>query len=542
MVYYPGTAGVIYNVLCQKEVLCKSDEYTLARKPQTYVSHEQKYITAQLGLSFRYDATKEETEYHEASVLKMPENFRLRPCCRPEFMPPIEGKECKQVSETDRIYDLGMEQVGLLKFCFESTREQEVIISFGEHLEGGTVNRLIDGRDFSISYRAKEGKNEFFYPFRRLGCRYLEVQSEDPLRIQQMSIVPTVYVVNEQERPVLTPIQEKIYDICIRTLQLCMHEHYEDCPWREQALYAMDSRNQMLCGYYAFEEYEFARSNLELISKDRREDGFLSICYPTKMNGVIPSFSLHYITACKEYLQHSQDEEFIREIYPKLSSIMLTFINRRRKGLIPQIEGATYWNFYEWQKGLSGRKSEKTEYDVILNALVSIALQNMADISEQLGIANDYREIALDLNHNIRAVFWDEEKGICYNFPEHTSYSQLGNSLAILSGAILGKEARTLCERIQTDEEMTAISLSMQCFKYDAWLKTDQKQYREVILQDIERIYIPMVESGSTTVWETEIGASDFHGAGSLCHGWSAMPIYYYHKLLNKKKERDEAR
>jgi hypothetical protein len=51
-----------------------------------------------------------------------------------------------------------------------------------------------------------------------------------------------------------------------------------------------------------------------------------------------------------------------------------------------------------------------------------------------------------------------------------------------------------------------------------------------------------MVESGSTTVWETEIGASDFHGAGSLCHGWSAMPIYYYHKLLNKKKERDEAR
>lgn len=37
-----------------------------------------------------------------------------------------------------------------------------------------------------------------------------------------------------------------------------MHEHYEDYPWREQALYAFDSRNQALYGYYAFGNYDFA--------------------------------------------------------------------------------------------------------------------------------------------------------------------------------------------------------------------------------------------------------------------------------------------
>ena len=26
-------------------------------------------------------------------------------------------------------------------------------------------------------------------------------------------------------------------------------------------------------------------------------------------------------------------------------------------------------------------------------------------------------------------------------------------------------------------------------------------------------------------------GDADFENAGSLCHGWSAMPIYYYNKL-----------
>ena len=40
-----------------------------------------------------------------------------------------------------------------------------------------------------------------------------------------------------------------------------------------------------------------------------------------------------------------------------------------------------------------------------------------------------------------------------------------------------------------------------------------------------------MVELGLGTVWETEQGEADFHNAGSLCHGWSALPIYYYHIL-----------
>ena len=42
-----------------------------------------------------------------------------------------------------------------------------------------------------------------------------------------------------------------------------------------------------------------------------------------------------------------------------------------------------------------------------------------------------------------------------------------------------------------------------------------------------------------TTFWETIDGEKAFENAGSLCHGWSAMPIYYYHTLkeyLDKQK------
>lgn len=253
------------------------------------------------------------------------------------------------------------------------------------------------------------------------------------------------------------------------------------------------------------------------------------------MNLVIPSFSLHYITECKEYLQYTNDKEFLNEIYPKLSSIIEAFTRRLTPmGLVSPFEDPEYWNFYEWRKGLSNEGMQTFSYDLLLNSLLSISLQNMGIIAEQLGIEHEYSKQAAKLNCHIREMFFDNTTGVVYDYPDHTSYSQLGSSLAILCGAVSAEESIELCEKIINDPQMTPISLSMICFKYDAWLKTDRKRYAPFILHDIESLYSPMVNSGGTTVWETEKGASDFEGAGSLCHGWSALPIYYYHTLLEQ--------
>ena len=37
-----------------------------------------------------------------------------------------------------------------------------------------------------------------------------------------------------------------------------------------------------------------------------------------------------------------------------------------------------------------------------------------------------------------------------------------------------------------------------------------------------------MLFQGAATFWETDKGLRDFDGAGSLCHGWSGIPIYLY--------------
>lgn len=361
----------------------------------------------------------------------------------------------------------------------------------------------------------------------------MEVRAGFPLEELQVEILPVCYPL--KEKPFVCKDEElaPVYQVCVDTLKLCMHDHYEDCPWREQALYVMDSRNQMLCGYYAFEEYAFARANLKLISQDNRKDGMLSICYPAGTDLTIPSFGLHFFTQVKEYGEHSGDWAFVEEIFPKLESVLQVYLEKCEKdgGLLLTFEGERYWNFYEWADGLVNPPGAPVEKDLILNCLFSLALQNMAYICEKLEKEQSFFKLAESLNERIREVFFVQESGFFTTKTEMVSYSELGNALAVLCGVATQAQAQNICEKLTADSGWSKITLSMKCFKYDALLKVDEQKYRSYILEDIKSVYQKMLKKGATSVWETEGGERDFGGAGSLCHGWSAMPVYYLHIL-----------
>ena len=98
----------------------------------------------------------------------------------------------------------------------------------------------------------------------------------------------------------------------------------------------------------------------------------------------------------------------------------------------------------------------------------------------------------------------------------------------MLSGVTTPSESKYICEKI-VEGALSDCSLSMKIFKYEALLKTDKEAYQVWVHEEIRREYGKMVEEGNT-VWETIDGASAFGNAGSLCHGWSAIPIYFYTK------------
>lgn len=543
MGYFPGKAALRYAVKQGEALLCASGEGTLSRVSPAYQNGLCKTITGQLGFSFKYDLTREDEwlaktadGFAKSRIVEQELPMRLRPVklCRVDG--PAPSVCIKKEEDRHFLYDIGREEAGFLDIEIESAEEQDILIAYGEHIADGGVRRRIGSRDFSVELRLKKGQNRYMNPFRRLGLRYLELFAEKGVRVGRLTVRPVGYPVEEAgNRPCMDEMQTKIYDACLRTLRMCMHEHYEDTPWREQALYAMDGRNQMLCGYYAFGEYAFARANLLLMSRDDRVDRLLSICTPSSDDLTIPSFSLHYFAEIAEYTRYSGDCTLARDVWPKLQSVLSAFSDRAEGGLVPVFTEKCHWNFYEWSEGLSGtlHAAEEKRFDAALSCLYATALRNMQFVAEAIGEKGAYSAQADETARAVREKFYDENRGVFVNSTKDAAASELVNALAVLCGAAKGKEAERIAGLLaQQENGLTGATLSMLCFKYDALLAVDAEKYRGYILSDIANRYSRMLASGATTFWETEKGEADFDRAGSLCHGWSAMPVYYYHLLL----------
>ena len=507
-------------------VLLESNENILSRIHTNYRKGYCKTITHQLGLSFYYDNSIENQEPYKLSVeRKVISKLYLRKTG------PISlgARTSCQFSEKEYGYliDMGEEEVGFWDLEFDSPKEQEILISYGEHLVDGGVVQHIGERDFSVEFHAKQGDNRYLNPFRRLAGRYLQVKCEYPLQLGFIGLRRTDKRVIIQKRSLPDEELQQIYDTSVNTLKKCMHEHYEDCPWREQAMYTLDSRNQMLCGYYAFKGHQYQRENLLLIAQGQRKDGLLSLCFPAGSDVPIPFFSLVYLIQVSEYVRHTADFKILKRLKPVIDRIMDAFRNCiDETGLIPNFP-YPYWNFYEWSEASNNehetrRKAEEPyekQYDFILNSMYILA----CNAYKELYGANLLNEKMLSTIHH---TFYNTSKQLYRLSTNGEHYSQLGNSFALLIGC--GDKA--LAERIIHDQSLIQVTLSMNTFYYDALLQTSQS-YQTFIIDDIRKKYGNMLKQGATTFWETEKGWEDFDGAGSLCHGWSAIPVYYLSML-----------
>lgn len=549
--YCVGKAGVIYEIAADGAPLCVSSTQTRSRRSRAYRSGERKVITSQLGYSFWYSLpdetpwmTGEPDGFSPSVPVDKPTNFTARPIPHLHLGARVHSIQLGSPAQNVYIFDLQCEHAGFLDIAIESRKMQTITFAYGEHLVNGRVLQHIGDRDFSVKFTCNPGVSAYMNPFRRLGCRYIEVQCESVIDIRYIGLRPTVFPMHRTTFRPLERLDREIYDACVHTLEVCLHEHYEDTPWREQSLYALDSRNQMLCGYYAFLPHSAPRASLILLSQSLQPDGYLAICAPKAPGLCIPSFSLYFLFAVDEYVQHTGDLSLAAEVYPCMTTILDTFRAHYRDGLvITHWEGKKYWNFYEWQPGLDDgsiwhRAPDfvRDEPDLILNTLLICALMHMASVARQLGKpAEPYDEWAAAMRPAVHQAFWDADRRLfrTRRGAGAPHYSALGNALAILSGVATDDEAHPIADLLaREDPLMIPASTSMRGFVFDALLKCNYFKYKPIILNWIRSTYYKMSRTGS--VWECEEGAKAFGNAGSLCHGWSAWPVIYYNLFYEK--------
>ncbi|MBR4282461.1 MAG: hypothetical protein IKT35_01970, partial [Clostridia bacterium] len=323
-------------------------------------------------------------------------------------------------------------------------------------------------------------------------------------------------------------LDQKIYDLSTRTLKLCMMDRYVDTPWREQGFYVYDSRNQMHCGYHTLENgnKDYARAGLILISKGIREDGLLPITYPNGNDLPIPSFSLHYFTSVREYIEHTGDLTLAEDVYDVLLKIANKFVSHIKEDLMYYFDVPYYWYFYDWSPFMDGYGArDETVPDLMMNCLIIIALENLKAISEKIGKPFEFQPVIDKLKKNTKLEFFCEENGLFTMHKGKDEFTELGNTVAIIAGLVTKEEGAVICDKM-ANKEVHSCSLSMKTLKFDAMLSIDEK-YRENIIAEIRETYKIMIDQGATSVWEVIEGDYAFGNAGSLCHGWSSVPVLY---------------
>jgi hypothetical protein len=162
----------------------------------------------------------------------------------------------------------------------------------------------------------------------------------------------------------------------------------------------------------------------------------------------------------------------------------------------------------------------------MINALFILALESLKRIDELTDRKFIYEDLLQECRVNTPKAFFNDGEGAFALTKGGKEFTVLANSLAIILGLVSDGKAEKICEDIAFGK-FVECSLSMRVFKYEALLSVNKEKWLPYVFNEIRRDYKMMLDNGATATWETIDGAKAFENAGSLCHGWTAIPIIY---------------
>ncbi len=445
------------------------------------------------------------------------------------------------------IADVGYETTGVITFSLTVEKNCKAYIGWGEHLSDLRVRTEIEDRNFAQSFLLKAGKNEFDGYLERIGGRYLCLYVEaDNVEVERLSVREVNYPFKRPKKDFGDRLLNKIYEMGRRTLDLCAHEYYEDCPWREQGHYS-DARFQMLFGYTAFEEYELPRESLRLIACAAREDGLVELRSPMGNDFTIPVHTAQWLLGICENAEVDYNEAFLLEMLPFAEKAIAAFQKRTKEMGITVFTEKEYWNWHDWTPGLEGgeelfMRTQPLEEDAdgLLTVFICKVVQGFANIEKRLGNtqkAEEYATYAQELADKLEN-FYDEEKGMYASYVRKSTgkegYHAFMQSFVAITKDLPQDRAENICKMLKEPQgHMIDVCLGALLWKYEAIIRwTGDVQW---CVEDICKRFGDMLYSGATSYWETPYGEADFDDAGSLCHAWAAVACYIFDKYLPQK-------
>jgi len=233
----------------------------------------------------------------------------------------------------------------------------------------------------------------------------------------------------------------------------------------------------------------------------------------------------------RDYCCETGDLAFGREVW--------LMVEKNLEGALQTIDSDTdlyrslNWNLFDWSK-------TDCEHPILVqNSMFLVgALSAAIDLGELLGEPVEaYREQRTELKNAVNAV-WDSRRlawpdSIHADGTVSEDVSMHTSALALLYDIASPEiEAAVRTNTVTPRPGLIRIGSPFAAFYlYETFEKIGMQ---DEILKAIYRDYLPMLQLGSSTVWETfpnALNTGEFP-TRSHCHGWSAAPLYFLPRLV----------
>jgi hypothetical protein len=373
------------------------------------------------------------------------------------------------------ILDAGSLTTGYPELVFRGGADREVRIIYGEsalrwaerygHRE--PVKGVRDDLEWGIvgGYRdivILPGGEYCYEPFHWRTFWYIRVTvsaGEEPFVLQDARYRFTSY----PQRLMATfesaiPDTPRMWEVSWRSLQLCAHETYEDCPYYEQLNYIADSRLQALCSLVLAGETALPRRTIRLFRDSVRPDGLVHSRVPSTVPQILPYFALLWVLMVDDYWRYvgARDRSFVRSTLNVVDGVLWFYRERLREngfvGKIPpwsMVDQAPGWH---WGEPPAVAAGESTYLTCLYVHALDVAIRLHSEAGDP-GDADRWRPVADRLRRGVRERAWSEEEGLFLEGPGRIGdgFSQHSQVLAILADVATPAQSRRILERLTSD-------------------------------------------------------------------------------------------
>ena len=318
------------------------------------------------------------------------------------------------------------------------------------------------------------------------------------------------------------PNSKRMLEISWRTLQLCSHETYEDCPYYEQLHYIFDARNEALCSLALAGETKMPRRSILLFRNSMRPDGLIHCRVPSRRTHRLPYFALAWVLMVQDYWDWvgRRDIEFVRSTLFAVDGVLSWFRGHlRENGLVSKLP---YWNPVgaDGEGGSMLTRAVADGGSTFISSLYLAASNAAIRLHEEAGYREDadrWRPLAKKVKSAIRDLCWDGKQRLFAESPELKGkpVSQHSQVQPILAGAATQDQTNQIMSKLFTNAVSGSMTKPYGYYLARALEQTDH--YKEFSKYQLEDYRVMMARHLTTWQEAEEPGRSD-------CHAWSSWP------------------